>query len=336
MKITMAHGAGGEETGGLIARIFSECFKNPYLSELRDSALLPAPPAGMRIALTTDSFVVRPVFYPGGDIGRLAVCGTVNDLLMSGAKPEYLTAGFILEEGLEITELERIVRSMADTAREAGVLIVAGDTKVTEGQGGLIINTAGVGFVSAGVDIGPKNCIPGDALLLSGTLGDHHAALLGKRLDIEIEIESDTAPLTEMVEAMLEEGIGIHALRDVTRGGLATVCNELAESSGVIFELKEEGLPVSEAVRSFAGILGLDPLYMGNEGKILAVVEKADAERALKIIKESRYGERAEIIGSVKELPEKTGSFPGVILNTKVGGQRRLSSLTGEGLPRIC
>ena len=328
MKITMAHGSGGKATSELIADIFEKNFSDPVLSRMEDSAVLPG--AG-RIALTTDSFVVTPLFFPGGDIGHLCVCGTVNDLLMSGAKPRYLTCGFILEEGAEIGDLQKIAASMAETAREAGVRIVAGDTKVVEGSGGIYINTAGVGFVPEGADIGPANCREGDALLLSGTLGDHHAAILSRRMGIENSIVSDCAPLTEMVGALLGAGIRVHAMRDVTRGGLGTVLGEFAASSGCRIELEETAVPVSEQVKAFCGILGLDPLYMGNEGKMIAVVPQEDAERALACLRGSRYGQNAAKIGDVVSMGESV-----VLLKTPIGGLRVVGPLYGEGLPRIC
>lgn len=328
MKITMAHGSGGKSTSDLISGIFAPHFRNPALDRMGDSSVVPG---SERIALTTDSFVVTPVFFPGGNIGRLSVCGTVNDLLMSGSRPKYLTCGFILQEGVETDDLEKIVGSMQETAREAEVEIVAGDTKVVEGNGGLIINTSGVGFLPDGVDIGPENCRDGDAVLLSGNLGDHHAAILSARMGIQNSIQSDCAPLGEMVKAMLEAGVHIRAMRDVTRGGLGTVLNEFAGASGCCVELEEKDLPVSEQVRSFCGILGLDPLYMGNEGKLAAVVAEEDAEKALACIRKSRYGENAARIGRVSSRESGT-----VLLNTEIGGARIVTSLYGEGLPRIC
>lgn len=274
MKITMAHGSGGRATSQLIADIFARNFNNEVLSRMEDSAVVPG---SGRIAVTTDSFVVNPIFFPGGDIGKLSVCGTVNDLLMSGAQPKYLTCGFIIEEGAQSGELERIAASMAQTASEAGVTIVAGDTKVIEGNGGVYINTAGVGFVPEGVNISASLCREGDAVLVSGYLGEHHAAVLSARMGIENQILSDCAPLGEMVQSMQEAGVRIKAMRDVTRGGLATVLHEFAVSSDCCVELEENRLPVSAPVKGFCGLLGLDPLYMGNEGKMTAVVAGEDA-----------------------------------------------------------
>ncbi len=328
MKITMAHGSGGKSTSELIGSVFEKTFDDPVLSKMEDSAVLPG--AG-RIALTTDSFVVTPLFFPGGDIGRLCVCGTVNDLLMSGAQPKYLTCGFILEEGAETDDLKKIARSMRETAKEAGVRIVAGDTKVVEGSGGVFINTAGVGFVPEGVTVGAECCREGDAVLLSGNLGDHHAAVLSRRMGIENTIQSDCAPLTEMVFAMEKSGVRIHAMRDVTRGGLGTVLNEFASASGCAVEMEEERMPVSAQVRAFCGVLGLDPLYMGNEGKMVAAVAAEDAEKALACMQGSRYGENAALVGRVGAPGESV-----VLLKTHVGGTRVVGPLYGEGLPRIC
>ena len=331
-RITMEHGSGGRATGELIEEIFASAFKDETLSRMEDSAVVPG---SGQIAVTTDSFVVTPLVFRGGDIGRLCVCGTVNDLLMRGAVPKYLTCGFILEEGLEISILKRIVQSLADTAAEAGVRIIAGDTKVVEGSRGLFINTTGVGFVPDGIDIAAANAREGDAILVSGTMGDHHAAILGERLAIESDIASDCAPLGEIVQGLIGAGIHVHTLRDVTRGGLATVLKELAESSGKQFVVEEDSVPVSAKVRSFCGLLGLDPLYMGNEGKLVAIVPQEEAQRALEIMRGAEYGENAAIIGSVTE--PGTDAAPGELyMKTPIGGVRKLSVLQGEGLPRIC
>ncbi len=328
MKITMAHGSGGRSTSELIGSIFGKYFSNPVLDKMEDASVVEG--AG-RIAITTDSFVVTPLFFPGGNIGRLSVCGTVNDLLMSGAVPKYITFGVILEEGCDTEELEKIVASAAETAKEAGVIVVAGDTKVVEGNGGMFINTTGVGFVPEGMDVSASNCQAGDVILVSGHLGDHHAAILSTRMEISNSIESDNAPLREMVDAMKAAGVRLHAMRDVTRGGLGTVLHEFAQSSKACMEIREKDLPVSPEVKGFCGLLGLDPLYMGNEGKMLAVVPAEDAEKALSCIKNSRYGENAAIIGEVSH--EKDGS---VLCHTPIGGVRIVSELIGEGLPRIC
>lgn len=331
-KILMEHGSGGRATGELIETIFAEAFSNEILSAMEDAAVV----AGSgRIAVTTDSFVVTPFTYAGGDIGRLCVCGTVNDLLMRGAKPKYLTCGFILQTGAELASLRKIARSMADTAREAGVCIVAGDTKVVEGDGGIFINTTGVGFVPENVKIRASGSRAGDVLLVSGNLGDHHAAILSGRMGICNSIKSDNAPLNDMVERLLSSGAHVHTLRDVTRGGLATVLKELAAASGLRFEIEEKRLPVDPQVRDFCGLLGLDPLYMGNEGKLVAAVPEKDAIRALDALTHSRYGEHAAVIGCVRE-PERKSDRGKLILKTRIGGMRTLDLLQGEGLPRIC
>ena len=327
-KITMAHGSGGRATNDLIREIFARQFKNSVLDAMEDAAVVPG---SGRIAFTTDSFVVDPVEFPGGDIGRLSVCGTVNDLLMRGAVPKYLTCGFVLQEGLDMELLRRVAVSLAETAKEAGVQIVAGDTKVIEGNGGLLINTAGVGFVPEDVCISAANCRAGDAILVSGNLGDHHAALLSKRMGISNTITSDCAPLTRMVHALLAEGIRVHCLRDITRGGLGTVLKELAEASQVTMVLDEEKLPVDAQVRDFCGLMGLDPLYMGNEGKLVAFVAPEDAIRACEIMSGCDYGKNSTIIGTVTD--ETPGS---AYVNTSIGGKRVLDVLFGEGLPRIC
>lgn len=326
MKITLAHGSGGNATSVLIDSIFAKAFNNPILNAMEDSAVLPV---SSRIALTTDSFVVTPLYFKGGDIGRLAVCGTVNDLLMRGARPRYLTAAFIIETGADSELLERIARSMADAASEAGVLIVAGDTKVIEGKGGIYINTTGVGLLDDGIDISAANCAEGDVILLSGTLGDHHAALLSARMSIENNIVSDAAPLGEMVGRLLSAGVRVHALRDVTRGGLGSILNELADASHVKMRIKEDALPTKPEVKALSELLGLDPLYMGNEGKLVAVIDGRDADRALEVVRSSRYGESAVLIGSVER-------GEGVSMRTRLGGERQVSVLYGEGLPRIC
>ena len=347
-RIRMEHGSGGRATGELIGEIFEKAFSNETLSQMEDAAVV----AGSgRIAVTTDSFVVTPLEFPGGDIGRLCICGTVNDLLMRGATPKYLTCGFILEEGADIEQLKRIASSMALTAKEAGVQIIAGDTKVIEGSGGVYINTTGVGFVPENVDIKASNSATEDVIIVSGNLGDHHATVLSQRMEIKNSIESDNAPLVEMVGKLLKENIEVHVLRDVTRGGLATVLKELAQSSEKVFEIEEEKLPVDPQVKDFCGLLGLDPLYMGNEGKLVAIVSKKDAERALEIIRSSRYGEHAAIVGKVSDgqpvtvmekiCDEQSGNecsktIGKLILKTRIGGRRVLKELQGEGLPRIC
>ena len=336
MKITMAHGSGGESTSRLIEDVFAKYFNNEFLSELSDSAVVPG---SGKLAITTDSFVVTPIIFPGGDIGRLSVCGTVNDLLMSGAVPKYITCGCILEEGLDIEILEKVIASMAETAKEAGVVIVTGDTKVVEKhseESGLIINTSGVGFIREDQYVpGPSKLEDGDKIIVSGNLGDHHATILGSRMGIENDIKSDNAPLVEMTKKLMDEGLSVHAMRDVTRGGLGTVLNEFATASKCSIILNEKDIPVSASVKDFCGILGLDPIYMGNEGKMVISVSAQDADKALLLIKESKYGENAKIIGEVKKDQESSDNI-NVLVTTKIGGKRVVGPMYGEGLPRIC
>lgn len=326
MKITLSHGSGGKATSELIDAIFAKSFNNPILNMMEDSAVVEGK---SKIAITTDSFVVTPLFFKGGNIGRLAVCGTVNDLLMRGATPKYITSAFIIEEGADTEELAIIAQSMAETAKEAGVIVVAGDTKVIEGNGGVYINTTGVGFVNESTDIVSTNLRDGDAVIVSGNIGDHHATILSARMGIENNIESDNAPLGEMVRAMLKNGIEVHCMRDVTRGGLGTVLNELAKASKVNIQINEEDIPVTEEVKAFSKILGLNLMHMGNEGKLVAIVPMHQAEEAVSIIKKCKYGENAKIIGEVSH-------GEGVTLITKLGGRRKINQLIGEGLPRIC
>ena len=326
MKITMAHGSGGRTSAELMEAVFGKHFKNPVLDKMEDAAVLDL---HGKAAFSTDSFVVTPLVFKGGDIGKLCVCGTVNDLLMMGAEPKYLTCGFIMEEGLDFDLLDRIVRSMAVQAREAGVLIVAGDTKVVEGSGGLYINTTGLGRIPEGRDVSAANCRPGDKILLSGNLGDHHACILSARMEIENDIQSDCGCLKDITEALFGAGIEVRTMRDVTRGGLGTILNEIADTSHCRIELSEESIPVSDEVRGFADILGLDPLYMGNEGKLIAVIPPAQAEQALELMRGTEHGKDAAIIGEIKE---GNGTF----LTTRLGASRVLDVLYGEGLPRIC
>lgn len=325
MKITLAHGSGGKYTSDLISSVFENSYGNEVLSQMEDSAVVDG---YKKIAVTTDSFVVTPLFFKGGDIGRLSVCGTVNDLLMRGAVPKYITSAFIIEEGADSEDIKEIAQSMAETAKEAGVIVVAGDTKVIEGNGGVYINTSGVGFVEND-NICSSNCRVGDKIILSGNLGDHHATILSSRMNIDNSIESDNAPLTEMVKKLIDNNIAVHSMRDVTRGGLGTVLNELAEASAVKMNVYEKDIPVDSQVKAFSEFLGLEIMHMGNEGKMVAAVAPEDAEKALDLIKGSAYGENARIIGEVSE-----GS--GVVLTTLLGGQRKISVLRGEGLPRIC
>lgn len=326
MKITLAHGSGGQSTKELIEQIFAASYTNPVLDMMEDSAVVDG---SKKIAITTDSFVVDPVFFSGGDIGRLAVCGTINDLLMRGATPKYITSAFIIEEDADTEDLKKIAVSMSEAAAEAGVQVVAGDTKVIGGKGGIYINTAGVGFVE-GEDFASHKCQNGDVIILSGSIGDHHAAILSHRMGIENDIMSDVAPLCQMVEALKSAKVEIHAMRDVTRGGLGTVLNELADASNKGFDISEDSIPVLPQVRAFVKLLGLNVMHMGNEGKLVAVVAARDAEKAVEIIRSCKYGQDAAIIGTVSE------NSSGVTVTTSLGGKKKVGILIGEGLPRIC
>lgn len=330
MKITMAHGSGGGATRDLISKLFQKHLSNTYLDQMDDAAVLP--PLTSPLAFTTDSYVITPLFFPGGDIGKLAVCGTANDLWMMGAEPKYCTAGFILEEGLELETLARVVRSLGEAAAAAGIKVVAGDTKVIEGNGGLYINTAGIGQLIYGREIKGSLAQPGDKLLISGPLGNHQACIMSQRMNIKNSIQSDCACLGELVRPLLELELKIHVLRDITRGGLATVTNEIAAASGVEIEMWESTLPVDPEVRGFSDVLGLDPLYMANEGKFICLIAPEDARRALSSLKEHPLGSKAQIIGEVKARSNR----PRVVVTTRLGGKRILDVLYGEGLPRIC
>lgn len=331
--IQLDQGSGGRATHELVQDLFVKSLDNEYLSEMNDSALVTVPTG--RIAMTTDSYVVDPVVFPGGNIGSLAVHGTVNDLAMRGAKPLYLTAGFILEEGLPRELLSQIVASMAEAAREAEVLIVAGDTKVVpRGKADKVfINTAGVGIVPPGVKIGGQYAQSGDAVLINGTIGDHGMAVLCKRegLAFENEIVSDSASLYGLVAKMLEACPTIHVLRDPTRGGVATTLNEIAQQSGVGIRLFEESLPIREDVAGACELLGLDPLYVANEGKVLAFVPSAAASAVLEAMRAHPRGKEACQVGEVV-----TNDAGRVFLRTRIGGHRLVDMLRGEQLPRIC
>jgi hydrogenase expression/formation protein HypE len=332
-RIQMDHGAGGRASHDLVAKTFMPALANPILKELNDSALLNF--QDVRLAMSTDSYVVDPIFFPGGDIGSLAVHGTVNDLAMRGAQPCYLSVGFILEEGLEITDLEKLLTSMAEAAREAGVQVVAADTKVVErGKADRIfINTAGVGIIAPGVDIAGQNAKPGDFVLINGPVGDHGIAVLSTRegLSFQTEIQSDSAPLNKLVSDMLEVSRNIHVLRDPTRGGVATALNEVANQSAVGIELEESSLPVRHEVNAACDMLGLDPLYVANEGKVLVMVAPEDADQVLYKMRQHPLGRDSCIIGRV------VSEHPGrVVLHTGIGGRRIVDMLSGEQLPRIC
>ena len=317
----------------LIRHLFAAGFESPLLGQLADSTAIEL--NGLRLAVTTDSFVVSPLFFPGGDIGELAVNGTVNDLAMSGARPLYLTAGFILEEGLPMETLGRIATSMAAACKTARVQMAAGDTKVVnKGHGdGLYINTSGIGLIPAGIDIGPMRAKPGDVLILSGTVGDHGIAVMSVRegLKFETEIESDTAPLAELVEVMLKAAPGIHCLRDATRGGLAAVLSELADASKVGIEFDETKVPVRAEVLGACEMLGLDPLFVANEGKLVAIVPDTAAAACLAAMRQHPHGKDAAVIGMVVE------NHAGVVVaRTSIGGSRVVDLPAGELLPRIC
>jgi hydrogenase expression/formation protein HypE len=333
-KIVIGHGSGGKMTQDLILRYFYPPFENPALLRGDDAAVVPMQGDG-RLALSTDSHIVAPLFFPGGDIGRLAVCGTVNDLAMVGARPQWLTAGFILEEGLPFVILEHVAASMKEAAEEAGVVIVAGDTKVAErgNADGLFINTSGVGLVPEGREVSGANAQPGDAVVLSGTVGDHGIAVIAARgeMDFEVEVESDIAPLNGLVEAMFEVCQTIRVLRDPTRGGLATALNEIARQSKVAIRLDEEAIPVKPPVAAACEMLGFDPLYVANEGKLVAIVPSEAVEEVLGAMRSHPYGAEACKIGVVDEAPAGR-----ILMRTAIGGTRVVDVLAGEMLPRIC
>ena len=331
--IVMGHGGGGKLSAELVEHLFAPAFRNAALDALGDAAVLTL--EGGQLAYSTDSFVVRPLFFPGGNIGKLAVNGTVNDLAMMGAKPRYLTAGFILEEGLLVSQLGVIVEEMAAAARAAGVQIVAGDTKVVDkGHGdGVYINTSGLGIIPEGVDIRPQRAQPGDVVIVSGEIGLHGVAILSVREGLEFgaPVESDCAPLNGLVEAMLAASRAIHVLRDPTRGGLAATLNEIARAArvGVVYE--ERRLPVPPAVAAACEMLGMDPVYIANEGKLIAVVAPEEAEVVLEAMQRHPLGAKAAIIGRI------TAEHPGVVVaRTGIGGSRVVDMQVGEQLPRIC
>jgi len=333
-RIVMGHGSGGKMSHDLVARLFLPYFDNPVLRQGDDAGAINLG-NDQRLAISTDSHVVKPLFFPGGDIGRLAVCGTVNDVAMLGAQPACLSAGFILEEGLEMGVLERVLASMQAAAQEAGVQIVTGDTKVVErGKAdGLYINTTGVGVIPTGRQIGGAQARPGDAVILSGPIGDHGMAVLAARgeLGFELDVQSDVAPLNHLIAAMLESGAQIHVLRDPTRGGLATTLNEIAMQSGVSILLQEGSIPVRPQVAAVCEALGFDPLYVANEGKLVALLPAQEAGRALEAMRRTRYGEGAALIGQA--LADSPGR---VLMKTRLGSTRVVDRLAGELLPRIC
>jgi len=332
-RIVLDHGSGGRLSHELVERLLAGRFSHPALARLDDSACLSLD--SRRLAFTTDSYTVEPIFFPGGDIGRLAVCGTVNDLAMCGARPRYLSLGLIIEEGLALSDLEIILDSAAAAAQEAEVAIVTGDTKVVPKGAAdrIFINTAGVGEIPQDLDISGRNARPGDAVILSGPMADHGVTILSRRhgLDLGPGLASDATPLNHLVAAMLQTGQPVHTLRDPTRGGVATTLNEIARQSGVGLVIEEQAVPIRDEVRGACEILGLDPFYLANEGKLLAFVPQEGAEAVLSAMRARPEGKDATVIGKVE------AGHPGrVVLKTTVGGSRIMDMLAGEPLPRIC
>jgi hydrogenase expression/formation protein HypE len=331
--IVLGHGSGGLLSAELMRSVFLPAFHNPILARLDDQAIVVV--NGVQLAITTDSFVVKPLFFPGGDIGSLAVHGTVNDLAMGGAKPLFLSVAFIIEEGLSITVLRRVVESLRAAAQKAGVEIVTGDTKVVEKGTGdqLFINTTGVGLVPAGLELSANRARPGDKVLLSGSIGEHGIAILAQRegLDFECPVESDSAALHTLVAAMLQASQQIRCLRDPTRGGVSSTLNEIAEQSRVGIQLEENAIPIREEVRGACEMLGLDPLYVANEGKLIAIVAPEAAEVVLQAMRNDPLGKNAQLIGTVVEAPS-----PIVTIRTELGTTRCVDMLAGDQLPRIC
>jgi hydrogenase expression/formation protein HypE len=331
-SVLLAHGSGGRLSHDLIERILLHPLYNPLLAKLDDSAVFDL---NGRLAFTTDSFVISPIFFPGGDIGKLSVCGTVNDLAMSGARPLYLSLALIIEEGLRLNELEKVINSVKAAADESGVKIITGDTKVVNRGSAdkLFITTSGIGIVPQGISISGSNARPGDKVILSGTIGDHGIAVMSQRegLKFSVPIQSDCAPLNNLVARMLEISHNIHALRDPTRGGLATSLNEIARQSNVGIKISEEKIPIDDGVRAACELLGFDALYIANEGKLVAIVSAGDAEKIVTEMKQNPYGNSAVIIGEV--TAEHKGK---VIMTTRLGTSRIVDMLSGELLPRIC
>jgi hydrogenase expression/formation protein HypE len=332
-KILLDHGSGGKASHDLIKDTFFPPFDNPLLLECDDSAVFPM--GNARVAFSTDSYVVDPIFFPGGDIGSLAIHGTVNDLAMRGARPVYLSVGFIIEEGFDFSDLEKILTSMKSAAQEAAVLVVTGDTKVVSRGNAdkIFINTSGIGIIEGDVDISGKNGRIGDKVIISGTIGDHGIAVLSCRegLELDFPLTSDSAPLNRLVFEMLETSSRIHVLRDPTRGGIGTSLNEIASQSNVGIQIIEEEIPIRSEVLGACELLGLDPLYIANEGKLISLVDPMDADRVLSTMKANKYGQEACIIGEV--VPDHNGR---VFMNTRIGGTRIVDMLTGAQLPRIC
>lgn len=336
--VLLGHGSGGTMMKRIIDEVFFEAYADEELLEGNDAASLPAPAAGERIAYSTDSFVVTPHFFPGGDIGRLAVCGTVNDVATSGAVPKYLSCGFILEEGFPVADLKRICKSMAEMAKEAGVHIVTGDTKVVNrGHGdGVFVNTSGIGFIPEGVNLSGAFCKPGDKILVTGTMGDHGITIMSCReeLSFNADIQTDAAPLNHLIAEVIAAAPDTRCFRDPTRGGLASTLNELATQSGVDFIVEEGAVPVKDAVLGACEMLGYDVYQVANEGKMVCVVPAEQAEAALAAMRANKYGADAAIIGEVVETPEERD--PRVSIRTGFGALRIMDMLVGEQLPRIC
>lgn len=324
MHVTSAHGSGGEETSRLINEIFAKPLNNPYLQCAEDSGIVEL---SGKLAYSTDSFVVTPLFFQGGNIGSLSVCGTVNDLVMMGAEPKFITLGVIIEQGMEFGTLSQIAESIGDYARRAGVSVVAADTKVVEGSGGVYLNTSGIGVIQPGRETRASGCKAGDVIIVSGALGNHHACILSARMGIENSIKSDMALLKDPVNALFDGGITPHAMRDITRGGFATVINELASASGTGVMIDEAALPVDADTRALCDLLGLDPLYMGNEGTFVMAVSAEQADEALAILRSFRKS--AAVVGEFNSSGK-------CAVRTAFGGMRALPPLRGEGLPRIC
>jgi len=337
-KILLAHGSGGRLMHSLIGELFQKKFSNEILDELSDSAvieLLPSKGGSCSLCFTTDSYVVRPLFFPGGDIGKLAICGTINDLAVVGAKPLYISCGFIIEEGLDWEVLEKISESMAQVADTEGVKIVTGDVKVVEHNSAdkLFINTSGIGVRDEGVNLCKKAILPGDKIIINGSIGEHGLAVLAARgqFDFQAKITSDCAPLSDLIMRVIQYSKNIKFMRDPTRGGLATVLNEMVSEMGFGAELFEEHIPIKEEVKALCEILGFDPLYIANEGKVMVVVSEEGAEPVLELMRRHPLGKESQIIGEIVEAPKAK-----VIMKTKIGGTRVIDMLIGDQLPRIC
>lgn len=332
-RILLEHGGGGLLSHELITEVFLPLLKNPCLERLEDSAVLRV--GDQMLCFTTDSYVIEPIFFPGGDIGSLAVHGTVNDLSVCGGRPLVMSAGFILEEGFPMEDLRRITRSMAEAAKKAGVAIVTGDTKVVArgAADGLFINTSGIGIIEYPAPLSVKSIAPGDALIVSGTIGDHGAAVLSKRRELGVisEVRSDSAPLNGLIGAVLEASPNIHCMRDPTRGGLGAILAEIAEQSGCLIELRERDVPVREEVRGICEILGFDPLFLANEGKVAVFCAAEDAGKVLAVMRAHEYGRDAAVIGAVGERGRGR-----LVLRTAIGGSREVDLPVGELVPRIC